>query len=262
MKYNWQQPDWTDFSYAVAEVEDMLFDFVRQAGRSSGLLEGLPEDIKSEAIIEMMISEAIKTSEIEGEYLSRRDVMSSIRKNLGFQDDDQVADLRAQGAASLMANVRDSFDETLSETVLFGWHEMIMKGSRGINAGQWRTHSDPMQVISGAIGKEKIHFEAPSSHQIPDEMKRFIEWFNETTPKTKADRYKSPIRSAIAHLYFETIHPFEDGNGRIGRAISEKGLSQGLGYPALLSLSKTIEANKRAYYEGLMNAQSSNEITS
>ncbi|WP_339694943.1 Fic family protein [uncultured Roseivirga sp.] len=261
MRYNWQQPDWPEFRYDTAEVEEMLFDFAQRAGRTSGLLEGLSQEIKSEAIIEMMIAEAIKTSEIEGEYLSRKDVMSSIRRNLGLQDGGQVSDLRARGAADLMANVRDTYAAPLTEDMLFSWHKMIMLGSKGINTGQWRTHSEPMQIISGAIGREKVHFEAPSSNRVPEEMKRFIKWFNETAPKTKADMNKSPIRSAIAHLYFESIHPFEDGNGRIGRAISEKALSQGLGYPALLSLSKSIEANKADYYKGLMATQGSNEIT-
>tara|TARA_R110001592_G_scaffold2959_1_gene16592 strand:- start:9565 stop:10680 length:1116 start_codon:yes stop_codon:yes gene_type:complete len=261
MRYNWQQPDWPEFRYNIAEVEEILFDFAQRAGRTSGLLEGLTQEIKSDAIIEMMIAEAMKTSEIEGEYLSRKDVMSSIKRNLGFQDGGQVSDLRAKGAADLMTNVRETYNEPLSEAMLFTWHKMIMLGSKGINTGQWRAHTEPMQIVSGAIGREKVHFEAPPSERVPDEMTRFIKWFNETAPKTKADRNKSPIRSAIAHLYFESIHPFEDGNGRIGRALSEKALSQGLDYPALLSLSKSIEANKSAYYKGLMATQGSNEIT-
>jgi Fic family protein len=261
MTYNWQQPDWPQFRYKIATVEEALFDFAQRAGRTSGLLDGLPEGIKSEAIIDMMIAEAMKTSEIEGEYLSRKDVMSSVKRNLGFHDGSQVSDLRARGAADLMANVRNTYAEPLTEEMLFSWHRMIMLGSKGINAGQWRAHSEPMQIVSGSFGREKVHFEAPPSKQVPDEMKAFITWFNETTPKTKADQNKSPIRSAVAHLYFESIHPFEDGNGRIGRAISEKALSQGLGYPALLSLSKSIEAHKNDYYNGLMVTQRTNEVT-
>ncbi|MGW8121381.1 Fic family protein [Roseivirga echinicomitans] len=261
MKYNWQQPDWPNFYYKIDEVEELLFEFAKRASRTSGLLEGLPQGIKSEAIIDMMIAEAIKTSEIEGEYLSRKDVMSSIRRNLGFHDGAQISDLRAKGAADLMANVRDTYAEPLTEDLLFSWHKMIMLGSKGINTGQWHVHSEPMQIISGAFGREKVHFEAPASERVPDEMKAFITWFNNTNPKTTADKNKAPIRSAVAHLYFESIHPFEDGNGRIGRAISEKALSQGLGYPALLSLSKSIETNKNTYYKGLIATQGSNEIT-
>ena len=261
MRYNWQQPDWPNFYYKIDEVEELLFEFAKRASRTSGLLEGLPQGNKSDAIIDMMISEAIKTSEIEGEYLSRQDVMSSIRRNLELQDGAQVSDLRAEGAADLMANVRDTYADPLTEDLLFSWHKMIMLGTKDINTGQWRAHSEPMQIISGSIGKEKVHFEAPPSERVSNEMKNFITWFNNTNPKTAADKNKAPIRSAVAHLYFESIHPFEDGNGRIGRAISEKAPAQGLGYPVLLSLSKSIEANKTAYYNGLMATQGSNEIT-
>lgn len=118
-----------------------------------------------------------------------------------------------------------------------------------------------MQVISGPLGKQKVHFEAPPSNRVPKEMDQFIKWFNETAPGGSKEMKKGPIRSAIAHLYFETIHPFEDGNGRIGRAIAEKALTQGAGRPVMMSLSNTIEANKKAYYVTLEKAQRSNEIT-
>ena len=132
-----------------------------------------------------------------------------------------------------------------AEKKLFEWHRMIMAGSRGVQSGQWRTHAEPMQVVSGPVGKEKVHFEAPPSSRVPAEMKQFIAWFNETGPGGRKEIKKPVVRSAIAHLYFESIHPFEDGNGRIGRAISEKAISQGLGRPALLSLSRAIEAKKK-----------------
>lgn len=189
--------------------------------------------------------------------------MSSIRHNLGLvQENEHVLDRRAVGAAELMIDVRDSFADKLTQAKLFSWHRMIMKGSRRVKIGTWRTHKDPMQVISGPVGKEKTHFEAPPSERVPKEMKSFIRWFNETGRGGKQEIKKPIIRSAIAHLYFETIHPFEDGNGRIGRALSEKALSQGAGRPVLLSLSKTIEANRNEYYDALKEAQRSNEITS
>jgi Fic family protein len=118
-----------------------------------------------------------------------------------------------------------------------------------------------MQVVSGAIGNEKVHFEAPPSELVPGEMKAFIRWFNSTAPGAEIEIKKAAVRSALAHLYFETIHPFEDGNGRIGRAIAEKALSQTIGRPVMLSLSRTIEPKKNDYYESLKNAQRSNEIT-
>ncbi|MCP5005416.1 MAG: Fic family protein [Planctomycetes bacterium] len=262
MVYNWQQTDWPKFKYDLTEVEDLLFSFAERVGRVSGLLKGLPEDAQTETIIDMMVSEAIKTSEIEGEYLSRQDVMSSIRKNLGFdQDIARVKDKKAEGAAELMIDVRKTYAEDLTKEKLFSWHKMIMKGSSGVKAGGWRTHEDPMQVVSGPIGKQKVHYEAPSSKRMPGEMKRFIKWFNETGPGGAKEIKKPAVRSAIAHIYFESIHPFEDGNGRIGRAISEKALSQVVGRPTLLSLSKTIEADRNAYYDALQSAQRSNEIT-
>lgn len=261
MKYNWQQPDWPNFKYDLKDIEDVLFAFAERAGRVGGLLAGLPEGTQTETMIDMMVAEAIKTSEIEGEYLSRQDVMSSIRNNLGLQKTPQSHDERAEGAAELMVDVRNSFSENLTKAKLFSWHRMVMKGSKRIKAGKWRTHKEPMQVISGPIGKEKVHFEAPPSSQVPKEMKGFIKWFNETGLGGKNEIKKPVVRSAIAHLYFETIHPFEDGNGRIGRSLSEKALSQGMGRPVLMSLSKTIEANKKAYYQALKEGQKSNEIT-
>ena len=161
-----------------------------------------------------------------------------------------------------MVDVRKSYAEELTEDKLFAWHRMLMKGSKRVKAGVWRTHEEPMQVVSGPIGKEKIHYEAPPSSQVPEEMAQFISWFNETGPGGKKEIKKLAARSAIAHLYFETIHPFEDGNGRIGRALSEKALSQHIGRPVLLSLSRTIEENRNDYYDALQDGQRSNEITS
>lgn len=263
MIYNWQQPDWTDFQYDITAVQDVLFAFAEKTGQASGILKGLPDHIQTDAIIGLMVSEAIKTSEIEGEYLSRSDVISSIRHNLGLDSDTApTADKRAKGAADLMVDVRNTFQAPLSEEKLCEWHKMLMGGQhRKLEIGMWRTHEEPMQVISGAIGKWKVHFEAPPSSQVPEEMGRFIDWFNRTSPAGKAPIANPVVRSAIAHLYFESIHPFEDGNGRIGRAISEKALSQGLGRPTLLSLSEAIEAQKQDYYKALKNAQRSNEIT-
>jgi len=160
-----------------------------------------------------------------------------------------------------MIDVRMSFKEKLTEEKLFAWHRMLLQENKRIEVGQWRTHEEPMQVISGAMGKEKVHYEAPPSSEVPGEMRRFIKWFNETGPGGKEEIKNAPVRSGIAHLYFETIHPFEDGNGRIGRAIAEKALSQTIGRPVMLSLSRTIEAKKSDYYESLEKAQRSNEIT-
>jgi Fic family protein len=261
MTYNWLQKDWPDFKYSLLGAEDGLLAFAERAGRASGLLTGLSADARTEATIELMVAEAIKTSAIEGELLSRKDVMSSIRKNLGMAGGASTGDRRAEGAASLMIDVRNSFAAPLSERKLCEWHKMIMAGTRRVKVGGWRTHKEPMQVISGPVGKEKVHFEAPPSSLVPGEMKRFIDWFNETGPGGKQEIKKAVVRSAVTHLYFESIHPFEDGNGRIGRALSEKALSQGAGRPVLLSLSRAMETDRKGYYAALQEGQHSNEIT-
>lgn len=261
-KYNWQQSDWLKFRYSLEKLQGELLLFAEKVGRVSGMLEGLPEETKQEVMVDIILAEAIKTSEIEGEFPSRKDVLSSIRKNLGLHvSPEHIKDRSAEGLGELMIDVRNSFKEPLTEEKLFAWHRLLLGENKRIEVGKWRTHEDPMQVVSGAIGNEKIHYEAPPSNRIPEEMKAFIEWFNETSPGAKSEIKSAPVRSAISHLYFETIHPFEDGNGRIGRAIAEKALSQSIGRPVVLSLSRTIEANKKNYYDALEKAQQSNEIT-
>jgi Fic family protein len=262
MKYNWQQKDWPTFHYVFSEIEDLLFEFTERVGRVSGLLKGLSQDNQSDAILNIMVSEAIKTSEIEGEYLSRKDVVSSIRNNLGLgYPEVHVKDKRAEGIAELMLDVRNHYANALHVETLQNWHSMLFRGNNAVTVGQWRAHTEPMQVISGAMGKEKIHFEAPPSDRVPSEMNHFVKWFNQTGPGGAKEIKQPVIRSAVAHLYFESIHPFEDGNGRIGRAISEKALSQSIKRPVLLSLSKAIESNKKRYYQMLEKSQQSNEIT-
>jgi Fic family protein len=260
--YNWQQKDWPNFQFALQRIENELLLFAEKTGKVTGILSALPQQTQTEAIIDTMVAEAIKTSEIEGEYLSRKDVMFSIRKNLGLvTGPEYITDKKAAGIGELMIDVRHSYNEILSKEKVFSWHQMLMKGTKGIQVGAWRTHSEPMQVVSGALERQTVHYEAPPSDRVPAEMDQFITWFNDTAPGgTKAIK-KAPVRSAIAHLYFETIHPFEDGNGRIGRAIAEKALSQGMGQPTLLSLSTAIEKKKSDYYAALQQAQSGNEIT-
>ena len=262
MLYNWQQPDWPDFKFDPGKIEDVILAFAQETGHVSGMLNMLPEELQLEAITNTLIAEAIKTSAIEGEYISRQDVVSSIRNQLGLNiSPDPIKDKRAQGVSELVVDVRNTYKEELTREKLFEWHRVLLKHSKGINLGAWRKDEAPMQVVSGSIGNEKVHFEAPPSLKVPYEMDRFIQWFNETAPGGKKEIGKPSVRAAIAHLYFESIHPFEDGNGRIGRAIAEKALSQTIGRPVLLSLSATIESNKSAYYNALETAQRSNDIT-
>lgn len=263
MTYNWQLPDWPHFRYDLVAIQDVLYQIAEKMGHVSGLMKGLPEAMRTETILDLMVSEAVKTSEIEGEMLSRADVMSSIRNKLALNiPPEAVRDPRAAGMADLIMDVRRTFAEPLTRETLFDWHRMLFQArARNMQVGQWRDHPEPMQIISGAIGKIKVHFEAPPSDRVAKEMAAFIDWFNASAPGEAQAIKPVAVRSAIAHLYFESIHPFEDGNGRIGRAISEKALSQGVGYPIFLSLSKTIEGTKKQYYAALKLAQRSNEIT-
>lgn len=262
MSYNWQQPDWPEFRYGLDGVADLLLAFADHAGRVGGLLEALPDDLGTEAVLDLMISEAIRSSAIEGETLNREAVMSSIRNRLGINAVPQPVNSRmADGAGELMVAVRNSFREPLSEETLFSWHRMLLGGSSGLRVGGWRVGGDPMQVVSGRIDRPTVHFEAPPSERVPAEMARFIAWFNDTAPGGPKAIPHPPVRSALVHVYFETIHPFEDGNGRIGRALAEKALSQGLGRPVVLSLSHAIDAGRNAYYDALKNAQRGNDVT-
>ena len=222
----------------------------------------LSVETRQDILVDVLVREAMKTSAIEGEFISRQDIISSIKWNLGFTSDTQrVNDKRSEGMAELLVLSRTTFDQALSETVLFQWHSLLLKGAQNVEIGRWRTHTGPMQVVSGALGKEKIYFEAPPSTRVPTEMARFITWFNATAPKQSGMIADPLIRASIAHLYFESIHPFEDGNGRIGRVIAEKALAQGVGQPVFLSLSGTIENSRKAYYEALQNGQRSNDVT-
>jgi len=262
--YNWQKSDWPQFHYESSILDESLISIAEKTGLIRGKLTHLSKDLQTEAMIDRMVEEAVKTSEIEGEYISRPDIRSSIKNKLGLnQDLIKINDKRAKGLVDLMFDVRNSFEEPLTDTKLFNWHLMLLSSSVNPNLriATWRTHEEPMQVVSGHYGEWMVHFEAPPSRDVPKEMEKFIHWFNDTAPGgPKAIKF-APIRAAIAHLYFESIHPFEDGNGRIGRAIAEKALSQGFGYPALLSLSQAIELDKKAYYSALNAASKTNEIT-
>lgn len=262
MSYNWELPDWPRFTYQTDHLLQDLLMFQQQAGITRGLVEGGPGEDREQLQVELLIREAMKTSAIEGEFLSREDVSSTILTQLGAQiPHTPPKDQRSIGIGEMVVDVRTTFQEPLSQEMLFHWHRLLMKGNRTINAGSWRSQSEPMQIVSGRVGHEIIHFEAPPSDWIPDEMERFILWYNRSAPGGADSILHTPIWAGLAHLYFESIHPFEDGNGRIGREIAEKALSQGLGWPVLLSLSSVIEANRADYYAALKTAQRTNQVT-
>ena len=261
MRYNWQQKDWPNFQYSINDIETLLLAYLRNASKLEGALISLKETEREESIIELLIAEAIKTSQIEGEFISRADIASSIRRQLGLVVRDHSKDDRADGIAQVLVSARNSFNLPLSKAMLFEWHSSLLAHEKALEIGYWRTHQEPMQIVSGAIGFERVHFEAPPSSTLEVEMSRFIQWFNDTAPDGPDAIVHAPVRAAIAHLYFESIHPFEDGNGRIGRAIAEKALAQTTGFPGLASLSYTIEQNKKEYYTQLEKAQCSNDIS-
>ena len=175
MTFNWQQSDWPNFRFDPAAIQTDLRRFADQAGQVAGLLKALPEADRTEALVQLMIAEAMKTSEIEGQYLSRPDVMSSVRHRLGLADMPARSTDRASiGAAELMIAVRESWAAPLEEQTLFNWHRALLQADTRVLRGAWRTHAEPMQVISGAIGKARLHFEAPPSDQVPAEMARLL----------------------------------------------------------------------------------------
>ena len=257
MNYIWQHPDWPNFTYQTDGLSQQLYQYALDAGRLSGGLEQLHQNDQYETFIDLMVSEALNSSLIEGEKLDREDVRSSIKNYLGLtHPPKRVADPRAEGIAALMVEIRNTFSKPLTKEALFRWHQMVMSGHENrilggkINVGKWRTSEEPMQIVSGPIGYEKVYFEAPPSSKVPDEMNAFIQWFNQTNPQVERT-LSGPVRAAVAHLWFETIHPFDDGNGRIGRALAEIALAQDLGAPPLSSLSTAIEKNKNDYYDAL-----------
>ncbi|HAC16822.1 MAG TPA: DUF4172 domain-containing protein [Bacteroidetes bacterium] len=254
--------DWPRFSFSLDALEERLILFTQKAGQISGKVQALPDPIKIQTLIQLMVEEAVRTSEIEGEIVSRIDVLSSIQRNLNIHPELPIGkDKKAQGVGNLMTLVRDHFQEPLSDSTLFEWHQILLGGTTDLIVGAYRSDPEPMQVISGAMGRVTVHFEAPPSSCIPQEMNAFLNWFNSTNQNDAMGLKMAPIRAAVAHLYFESIHPFDDGNGRLGRAVSEKALSQGLGYPAILSLSEVIMANRNEYYTQLERAQKTLEIS-
>lgn len=251
MAWNWQHKNWPQFIFNEQDFAEYEIQFFEKAGVLSGSIQHIDKLNQELLKIELISNEAFKTSEIEGEFLNRDSLQSSIRKQFGLQTDQRRIEPAEQGIAEMMVHLFKSYKVPLSEKILRLWHKMLTNGRFDLtNVGKYRSHEDPMQIVSGAIGKSIIHFEAPPSKQVKKEMNQFLSWFNNTERRGKK-QISALVRAAVAHLYFESIHPFEDGNGRIGRAISEKSLSQSLGRPTLLALSHVIEKNKKSYYHAL-----------
>jgi Fic family protein len=261
MDWNWQWPDWPNFSWDKQRFAKAEERFLIEAGMCVGAIKHFGSDDRDLLMIEAMSSEALTTSEIEGEILDRDSVQSSVRRQLGLGTDNRRAGPAEQGIAEMIVSLYRSYDEPLTDEMLFNWHRSVTNGRHDLkDVGRYRTHEDPMQIVSGATYHPKIHFEAPPSPNVPGEMARFIDWFRRTSPNG-SEPLPAITRAGIAHIYFESIHPFEDGNGRIGRAIAEKALAQTFGYPTLTALATTILAKRRTYYEALEANNRSLEIT-
>jgi Fic family protein len=261
MLWNWQQPDWPNFTWSTPRLAAAEEQFLLRGGVYLGNLEHLNEDYREQITVEGLCSEALTTSEIEGEILDRDSVQSSIRRQLGLKHDSRRAHAAEFGVAEMMVNLYRNHQDPLEQSTLFDWHNMLCNGRRDLHdVGRYRQHEEPMQVVSGRLDKPRVHFSAPPSSQVGQEMARFLEWFAETGPGGSTP-LPGLTRSAIAHLYFVSIHPFEDGNGRIGRAIAEKALAQALGGPSLIALAATILTRRCSYYSMLEAANQSNEIS-
>jgi Fic family protein len=261
MTWNWQQPDWPNLFWDEARLRKAEQHFLVGAGVFAGTLKHLPQSDQEQLTIEAMSTEAVTSSEIEGEILDRASVQSSIRRQLGLAAEKRRIAPAEEGISEMMVDLYRSFAEPLSDAMLFSWHRMLFEQRGGLrDIGRYRTGDEPMEIVSGPIHEPRVHFEAPPSTKVPDEMARFLHWFNRTAP-SGTDPLPALTRSGVAHLYFESIHPFEDGNGRIGRAIAEKTLAQGFGQPTLTALAATILLQRKAYYAALEAANKSNEVT-
>jgi Fic family protein len=261
MRWNWQKPDWPHFRWDASRIAAAEEQFLKGAGTIVGVVKHLNENEHGRLVIEAMSHEAVTTSKIEGEILDRASVQSSIQRQLGLVADKRRVAPAEEGVAEVMVDLYGTFLRPASAEMLFRWHRAVTLGRRDLaDIGRFRRGKEPMQVVSGRIGSPKVNFEAPPAERVPAEMRRFLDWFNRTGP-AGAKPLPAIARAGVAHLYFESIHPFEDGNGRIGRAIAEKALAQSTGRPALSGLSAVILARRKGYYDALERANKKNEVT-
>lgn len=261
MPWNWEQPGWPQFTHDANALETLERQFLRRSGEFVGAFKHIGPDDRDLLKIDLVTDEALKTSEIEGEVLDRASVQSSLRQQFGLGTETRRVPPAEHGIAEMMVDLYKSFAEPLKHDTMFAWHTMLMSGQRRIQVvGGYRTHAAPMQVVSDRIDDPKVHFEAPPSRRMQKEMDAFVVWFNETAPNGKSP-LPALTRGGITHLYFVSVHPFEDGNGRIGRALAEKSLAQSLGQPSSIALAYTIERRRKDYYAALERNSKDIEIT-
>ena len=261
MVWNWQIPGWPDFRYDAAALAPLEQRFLLSSGEILGAVHHVGSSERDQLRIDLLSDEAMKTSAIEGEMLDRQSVQSSLRRQLGLSPDSYPTKPREQGVAEMMVDVYSTYAQPLTHETLFGWHSMLLSHDGQLEAiGAYRQHDDAMQIVSGRLDRPVVHFEAPSSVQVPNEMDQYVDWFNVTAPGAE-EPLPALTRAGLSHLYFESIHPFEDGNGRLGRALAEKSLAQNTGQPSLIALAYSIERERKTYYDLLERHQKTLDVT-
>lgn len=259
-KYIYQKENWTDFVWDNAIVSAVLGDVRLLQGKMLGQIHSLGFSSKEEKKLEMLTLDVLKSSEIEGETLNYEQVRSSVARRLGINTAGLVTSPRdVEGVVEMMLDATQNYSEPLTEDRLFGWHAALFptgySGMHKITVARYRT--EEMQIVSGAMGKEKAHYEAVAATDVEKEMKLFLDWFNDDTIQIDP-----VLKAAIAHFWFIIIHPFDDGNGRIARAISDRMLARSeSSKERFYSLSKQILAERNDYYAVLKKTQHNNDIT-
>ena len=254
--YIYELPDWPKFNWNQATLANQLSAVRHRQGRLIGRMQALGFPLREEAVLKTLTEDVLKSSEIEGEILDKDQVRSSIARRLGIDAGAlPPADRNVEGVVEMMLDATQRFDQPLSAARLFGWHGALFPTGRSglskIKVAQWRDkESGPMRVVSGAYGREKVHYEAPAADRLDDEMQDFLTWFN------LEDKLDPVIKAALAHLWFVTIHPFDDGNGRIARAIADMSLARSEDSPQrFYSMSAQIQQERNAYYDMLEATQ-------
>lgn len=255
-KYIHELKDWPNFTWQHDQLMVALAEVRHKQGRLLGKLEGLGFQLRQEATLETLTQDVIKSSEIEGEYLPIDQVRSSIAKRLGIELAGEVTVNRnVESVVEIMLDATQQYEQPITDERLFGWHAALFPTGRiGLNkiaVASWRDDAKgPMQVVSGAMGKERVHYEAPHASLLQKEMEKFLNWFNTSSTTDPV------LKSALAHLWFVTIHPFDDGNGRIARAIADMQLARAdKSRQRFYSMSTQIQRERNQYYEILEKTQ-------
>lgn len=256
MRYIYQRDDWPVLRWDDARLAPLLGEIRHRQGRLLGRMETLGFRLRGEASLTTLTDDVVKSSAIEGEALDAEQVRSSIARKLGIDVGGTGPVSRdVEGVVEMMLDATQNYAEPLTDERLYGWHAALFpsgrSGMRKITVGAWRpAEAGPMQIVSGPFGREKVHFEAPDAQRLEIEMGVFLRWFN---AQPSADPV---LKAALAHFRFVTIHPFEDGNGRIARAIADMALARADGTSdRFYSMSAQIEAERKAYYSALEHSQ-------